>query len=100
MLRWVQRLFLDRRAREALLPRPAAAVRRAVIVSTPAPERSVATALAEAEDRMQRMPPEKAQLIRAAMLVHRARQSVLADLSDEERTKLERTARKAMLGEG
>ncbi|WP_096703849.1 hypothetical protein [Magnetospirillum sp. 15-1] len=100
MLGWLSRLILDKRAREALKrPPPRAALRPQA--SAPEPkERDPATALAEAEERMQRLPPEKAQLIRSAMLVHRARQSVLADLSDDERAKLEQVARKALLGGG
>ncbi|WP_043745451.1 hypothetical protein [Paramagnetospirillum magneticum] len=100
MLGWLSRLVLDKRAREALKrPAPKAAARP----NPGAPrarERDPATALAEAEERMKRLPPEKAQLIRSAMLVHRARQSVLAELSDEERDKLEQVARKALLGGG
>ena len=96
---WLKRLVLDKRAREALAAAPPP-VRRPP-AARPAPkERDPATALAEAEARMARMPPEKAQLIRSAMAVHRARQSVLAELSDEERAKLEAVARKALLGGG
>jgi hypothetical protein len=101
MLGWLSRLVLDKRAREAL-KRPAspASARPAAAAPKKPRERDPLTALAEAEERMKRLPPEKAQLIRSAMLVHRARQSVLADLSDEERAKLEQLARKALLGGG
>jgi hypothetical protein len=100
MFGWLSRLVLDKRAREAL-KRPAPVVGRARRVAmAPPPERSPAEALAEAEERMKRLPPEKAQLIRSALLVHRARQSVLAELSDEERDKLQQVARKALLGGG
>ncbi|KIL97547.1 hypothetical protein CCC_00608 [Paramagnetospirillum magnetotacticum MS-1] len=99
MLGWLSRLVLDKRAREAL-KRPASNAVARPKASTPrAKERDPATALAEAEERMKRLPPEKAQLIRSAMLVHRARQSVLANLSDEERAKLNQVALKALLGE-
>jgi hypothetical protein len=101
MIGWLQRLFLDKRARNALQGRaapPAGMPRR--ISGTPPPERDAATALAEAEERMRRLPPEKAQLIRSALLVHRARQSVLAELSDDERDRLQDVARKALLGGG
>ena len=101
MIGWLQRLFLDKRAREALDRRgapPAMTCRH--VVSVPPPERSPAEALAEAEARMQRLPPEKAQLIRSAMAVHRARQSALADLSDDEMAKLRQVAEKALLGGG
>lgn len=99
MFRWLSRLVLDKRAREALTrPVPALAMRQAV-ASAPR-ERTPAEALAEAEERMKRLPPEKAQLIRSALLVHRARQSVLGELSDEERAKLQQVAHKALLGGG
>ncbi|MBI3443849.1 MAG: hypothetical protein HY055_00390 [Magnetospirillum sp.] len=101
LLGLLKRLVLDKQARASLAPPPReAAVRRAAKPVPPPKERDPATALAEAEERMRRMPPEKAQLIRSAMLVHRARQSVLAELSDEERAKLEEVARKALLGGG
>ena len=101
MIGWLQRLFLDKRAREALDRRtaPPGVVRRHV-VTVPPPERSPADALAEAEIRMQRMPPEKAQLIRSAMAIHRASQSALAELGDEELAKLRQVAEKALLGGG
>ncbi len=100
MLGWLSRLVLDKRAREAL-KRPAPVDSACPKVAGPKKrERDPATALAEAEERMKRLPPEKAQLIRSAMLVHRARQSVLAELSDDERAKLEQVARKALLGGG
>ncbi|CAA7616202.1 conserved hypothetical protein [Candidatus Terasakiella magnetica] len=99
MLRWLQALFLDKRARQALNPKPPPApVCRPRAAPPPVRERDPATALAEAEARMQRLPPEKAQLIRSAMAVHRVRQSVLADLSDEERAKLKEMAEQALLG--
>lgn len=101
MLGWLSRLVLDKRAREALSrPPPAVPMSSAVRSAPPPRERSPAEALAEAEERMKRLPPEKAQLIRSALLVHRARQGVLAELSDEERAKLEQVARKALLGGG
>ena len=102
MIGWLQRLFLDKRAREALHRRSAPRVlTRRHVVSVPPPERSPAEALAEAEARMQRLPPEKAQLIRSAMAVHRGvRQSALAELSDDEMDKLRQVAEKALLGGG
>lgn len=103
MLAWLSRLVLNKRARAALnRPPPGAAPRARTAVSPPERERerSPAEALAEAEERMKRLPPEKAQLIRSALLVHRARQSVLGELSDEERDKLRKVAQKALLGQG
>ncbi len=101
MIGWLQSLFLDKRAREALQGRLASrpSVRRHV-VSVPPPVRDVHAALAEAEERMRRLPPEKAQLIRNAMAVRRASQSALAELSDEEMDKLRGVAEKALLGGG
>jgi hypothetical protein len=100
MLGWLSRLVLDKRAREALKrPAPKAGPCPKAAAAKPR-ERDPLTALAEAEERMKRLPPEKAQLIRSAMLVRRARQSVLAELSDEERAKLEQVALKALLGGG
>ena len=102
MIGWLQRLFLDKRAREALQGRfaPPALPRSRILSAALPPERSPAQALAEAEARMQRMPPEKAQLIRGAMAVHRLRQSALAELSDDELSKLRRVAEKTLLGGG
>jgi hypothetical protein len=112
MLRILKALFLDKRARAALRPRPAAAARgcapkrvsRAERDAGPegdAGTRDSATALAEAEARMAALPPEKAQLIRNALLVHRAtREQALAELSDEDRAKLQGIAMKALLGGG
>jgi hypothetical protein len=99
MLNWFARLFLDKRARAALTrPAPVKVVRRTVAAAPR--ERTPGEALAEAEERMKRLPPEKAQLIRSALLVHRARQSVLGELSDDERAKLQQVAQKALLGGG
>lgn len=98
MLGFLKFLFLDKRARQALKPAKAAAPARAVRSGGPPPppkEKTPAEALAEAEARMQRLPPDKAQLIRSALAVQRARQSVLAELSDEEREKLQDVALKA-----
>lgn len=103
MLGFLKLLFLDKRARQALRPAMrAAAPARPEGKSPPAKEkeRDPATALAEAEERMKRLPPEKAQLIRTARLIHRARQSALGELSDEDRRKLQEIAEKAFLGPG
>jgi hypothetical protein len=95
-------LFLDKRARRSLAPAPVKAARAAApkTAAPPQRERTPAEALAEAEERMRRLPPEKAQLVRSAMAVHRVRQSVLADLSDEDRRRLQDMAEKAFFGGG
>ncbi len=98
MLRLLRLLFLDRRARRALDAEPQAVRRRRPAPAAP-PERSPAQALAEAAERMRRLPPEKAQLIRTAMVIHRARQPVLAGLPEAQRRRLERMARRALLGQ-
>ncbi len=46
------------------------------------------------------MTPERAELLRKAMEVHRAKQTVLADLSDEQRQKLVAMAIRQLLNEG
>jgi len=102
MIGWLQRLFLDKRAREALHRRlaPSSPPCRHEVSVPPADGRSPAEALAEAEARMRRLPPEKAQLIRSAMAVHRAAQSALAGLSDDELSRLRQVAERALLGGG
>ena len=102
MIGWLQRLFLDKRARDALDRRlaPPPSPCRHVVSVPPADGRSPAEALAEAEARMRRLPPEKAQLIRSAMAVHRAAQSALAGLSDDELSRLRQVAERALLGGG
>lgn len=46
------------------------------------------------------MTPERAELIRNAMQVRRAKQQILADLSDEQRQKMALMAMRAFLNEG
>lgn len=46
------------------------------------------------------MTPERAELIRNAMRIHRAKQKVLADLDDKQRQKLVLLAMRAFLNEG
>lgn len=109
--RLLQFLFLDKKARQALKGEPAklparkatAAARRRPAAAAPPPppqkaERTSAQALAEAEERMARLPPEKAQMVRVAMAVHRASQAALDELDDEQREKLKALASKAFLG--
>ncbi|MGE5504941.1 MAG: hypothetical protein ACM31L_11005 [Actinomycetota bacterium] len=94
MLRRLFRLlFPDRRARRTAVPAAAPApVRRA---PPPPRERTPAQALAEAEERMARLPPEKAQLIRTALLVQKAtRDAAMAELTDEQRQQLATLAKR------
>lgn len=84
MLALLKYLFMDKRARQALEPRRPVAVAKPAQKPPPPRERTPAEALAEAEERMKRLPPEKAQLVRAARLIHKVRQTALSD-SDRER---------------
>lgn len=97
MLRRLLRLlFPDRGVRRTPVVL-AAPVRRAV--PPPPAERTPAQALAEAEARMARLPPEKAQAIRMARLVHRVtRDAAMADLSDDQRRRLTALARRRFGG--
>jgi len=52
------------------------------------------------EDGGKVMTAERAELIRNAMAVHRAKQTVLADLDDADKQKLVATALRALLNEG
>ncbi len=97
MFRLLRYLFLDKRARRALEPAPVTAPRRPRD-PPPVRERTPAEALAEAEERMKRLPPEKAQLVRSAMTVHRLRQGALDALSPDDRRKLAEAAEKAFFG--
>ncbi len=93
MLGWLRSKGKDKPARRAPQPQPPVTAPRQ-------PERDVHAALAEAEERMRRLPPAKAQLIREAMALRRASQSALSQISDEELDKLRRVAEKALLGRG
>lgn len=58
-------------------------------------------AVAEAQEQAKQLITEdRAELIRNAMRVRAAKQTILADLSDEDRAKLVATAMKALLREG
>lgn len=83
--------------RPAPVPPP---VHRAAAPRAPRPERTSREALAEAEARMKRLSPEKAQLIRGARLVHRVKQDALAELDPREVERLRRLAAKAFGGGG
>lgn len=58
-------------------------------------------AIAEAQSQGKDLiTPDRAELIRQAMQVRAAKQTILADLDDESRSKLVATAMKALLNEG
>ncbi len=58
-------------------------------------------AIADAQAKLKDvMTPERAELIRQAMAVRQAKQTVLADLSDEQRQRLVAAAMKRLLNEG
>lgn len=60
-----------------------------------------AQALQQVRDAQERvMTPERAELLRHAMQVRKAKQAILADLNDEQRQKLVALAFRALLNEG
>ncbi len=81
-------LLLDKKAQAALKRR-----------GNPAAGRDAAIAQAQAKMKGV-MTPERAELIRQAMQVRKAKQTILADLSDEERQKLVALAMKKLMNEG
>lgn len=98
MFKWIGRavagLFLDKQAREALARRQRARRRR------PAADEREAHIAAIRENMRDVATPERQELLRRAMEVRRAKQKILADLSDEERQKLVALAMKKLLHEG
>ena len=89
-------LFPDRRARRPTTVPAATPVNCAV---EEPPRRTPEQALAEAAVRMARLPPEKAQLIRTARLVHRVtRDAAMAELTDEQRQHLAALAKRTLGG--
>jgi len=66
---------------------------------TPADDRQQAIAQLQAQG-SSLVTPDRAELIRRAMEVRAAKQTLLADLNDEDRAKLVATAMKAFLAEG
>ncbi len=99
MIKFVARafagLFLDEKARAALAKRRAARVAPAGGGSER--ERNIAAIQARMQDIA---TPERQELLRRAMEVRRAKQQILADLSDEDRQKLVALAMKKLLREG
>ncbi|MGE5547137.1 MAG: hypothetical protein ACM33T_09580 [Solirubrobacterales bacterium] len=86
-------LFLDEKARKALDKRAAAAK------APPVSERQRAIAKAQAQAKGV-MTPERAELLRNAMAVHKAKRRILDDLSDEDRAKLVALAITSLMNEG
>lgn len=82
-------LLLDKKARRALKAGRAAQGKTR--------QRTIADAQATMRDVM---TPDRAELIRQAMAVRQAKQTILADLSDEQRQKLVAVAMKRLLNEG
>lgn len=83
-------LLLDKKARDALKKRRPASGKA-----------GRDAAVAEARAKMAGvMTPERAELIRQAMQVRKAKQAIFADLSDEQRQKLVAVAMKKLLNEG
>jgi len=107
MFGWLKTLFLDEKARRALeagaapakRPAKAAPPSKAVIparVAAKAPARPVDPAAAAARAAV----GERAKLLRQAMEVHRAKQTILDHLSDEDRAKLLTMAILTFMNEG
>lgn len=88
-------LFLDKKARTALKGRQA--VRRPGAGPASARDEAIAQVQAQGKDFV---TPERAELIRQAMAVRKAKQTILADLNDEQRQKLVAMAMKKLLNEG
>lgn len=114
MLDFLKTLFLDKKARKALAK---GAARKAAKTGQPAPPAKAAKggkpadarapgdartkAIRQAQQAMRKVAtPDRAELIRQAMEVHRAKQTVLAELSDEQRQKLVALALRQLLNEG
>lgn len=69
--------------------------------SRPTPGAGKTQAISDAQNAANAIvTPERAELIRQAMAVRNAKQTILADLDDETRGKLVATAMKALLREG
>ncbi|MDA8229743.1 MAG: hypothetical protein M0006_00215 [Magnetospirillum sp.] len=91
MFGFLKSLFLDKKAQHALAKRASA--------GKPVSARD--EAIRQAQANMRKMvTPDRAELIRKAMEVHRAKQAVFADLSDSERSRLVALALKRLLNEG
>lgn len=95
MFGWLKGLFLDEKARKAVdakarakatARKPAAAARKPTAAAPPTPA--------------PKMTPQRQQLIKDAMAVHRAKRKILDDLSDEDRAKLVAMAITALMNEG
>ena len=84
------RLVLTREARRAVVRRVRGAAKQRG-------GGKPAAAPAQAQDMV---TPDRAELIRQAMRVRAAKQTILADLDDETRAKLVATAMRALLNEG
>lgn len=79
MFGWLKALFLDEKARKALDKGAKARAARAAVPP---------------------MTPKRAQLLKDAMAVHKAKRKILDDLSDEDRAKLVAMAITALMNEG
>lgn len=90
-------LFLSKNAQTVLEQRAKATKRGAKSASGSARDQALAQVKAQSQSVM---TDERAALIRQAMQVRKAKQTVLADLSDTERQKLVAVAMKKLLNEG
>lgn len=98
MFGFLKGLFLTKEAQAALAKRkgqPQAKSGKGKPAT--ARETQIAAMQAQAQDFV---TPERAELIRKAMQVCKAKQTILADLSDEQKQRLVATAMKRLLNEG
>jgi hypothetical protein len=96
-------MVLTKEARTAAGGLAKSAVRNATqkMQAGPGAPDSKAQAIAQAQAQAAAIvTPDRAELIRQAMAVRAAKQSLLADLNDEDRAKLVATAMRAFLAEG
>jgi hypothetical protein len=102
MFSFLKTLFLDDKARKALKRAPAMPIKTATSVkAAPVAKRpSPPKAPAKATPSPNAATPQRRELIANAMAVHRAKQKILADLSDEDRAKLIAMAIVSFLNEG
>jgi len=101
-------MVLTKEARQVAVPLATRAVRNASLKKNGGPDKSddpqpnaTQQAIADAQAVAASIAtPSRAELIRRAMEVRAAKQTLLADLNDEDRAKLVATAMRAFLNEG
>ncbi|WP_142849288.1 hypothetical protein [Telmatospirillum sp. J64-1] len=97
MFGFLKDLFLTKKAKAALEKKARAEARAKKAKPRTEREARIAQMQDKAKDLV---TPDRAELIRKAMEVQRAKKVILADLSDEQRQRLVATAMKRLLNEG